>query len=156
MHQAQWKPSVREFERGRGDAVGKYPWFSYPTSCSEQVQSQQDAQGLVEFLTSPRVESCQPFWAPATVSDHLSGTKFFSFILSGCPIDWLFCLKHTVFFSFCSSNTTFWILFFKALPQSTWWRNYEAYRKAREITDVCHLWRLPAWPPVAHRLGFPL
>lgn len=104
---------------------------------------------------SPRVESCQPFWAPFCTP---YGTKLFSFILSKCPSDWFFCLKDTDFSSFCQSKTTFYLLFFIALPQSTWWRNYEAYRKARlwEMTDMCHLLRLSVWCSVAHGLGFSL
>lgn len=155
VHQGQWKPLVTECERHRR-WCGKTPLIVL--SCSEQVQSQQDSQGLVEFLTSPRVESCQPLWPPATVCDHSSGTKLFSFIASRCPTDWIFSLKDTDFSSLCLSYTTFFLLFFMPLPQRTWWRNYEACRKAKlwEIGDVWHLSRLSAWYSVAHRLRFSL
>lgn len=155
VHQGQGKPSVTECERHR-QWCGKTPLIVL--SCSELVQFQQDAHSLVEFLASPIVESCQPLWPPATVCDHSSSTKFFSFILSRCPIDWLFSLKNTDFSSFCLSKTTFCLLFFMPLPQTTWWRNYKAYRKAKlwEMTDVWHLSRLSAWCFVAPRLRFSL
>lgn len=66
--------------------MGRHHWLSNPTSCPEQVLLQQDAQGLVDFLISARVESCQPLWAPALVSDHTSGKKLFSFILPEFPM----------------------------------------------------------------------
>lgn len=129
VHQGQWKPSVTEFE-GHRMLWENTSGCLIPSPAQSRSSPSKMPRGLWSFspLQQWRVGSLSGLLLQCLTTLLAQS----SFIFSKCPIDWFFCLKDTDFSTFCSSNTTFCLLFFIPLPQSTWWRNYEAYRKSQE------------------------